>query len=349
MKPKTFILSVISLVLAALIGIGGITIIIDPLFIYHKPLFGLEPVITNERYQNAGIAKKFDFDNVIIGNSMSENFKPSDFKNCFEGTTIKLVASGSHAIDWTYILEILKNRATQPKNIVMNFDAGVLESSPYETKHYMPTYLYDDNPINDVNYLFNFSILKEHTFKTLRANKNKDIPDIDTLFVWDDGITRGKKIVLSDYDRSEIVSESPDIDAAIGLAKENINLLTPYFDSMPETDFILFFSPFSMVYWDNQIRLNKIEMWEIVCSEIFSILTNYENVHLLFWTDDEMLEIITNLDNYKDSTHYVSEISLKIVDRISNLTGKLTPENYSNEIVKFFDYIRQYDYESIFE
>lgn len=349
MKSKTFILSAISLVLVALIAIGGINIIIDPLFIYHKPLFGLKPVITSERYQNAGIAKNFEFDNVIIGNSMCENFKPSDFKNCFEGTTVKLTASGSHALDWTYILEILKSRNNQPKNIVMNFDPYILEASPYETKHYLPMFLYDNNPFNDVNYLFNFSIFKKYTFNSLLSNLNNDIQDIDTLFVWDDGVTKGKDFVLSNYERPEIVSEPPDINDAIALAKENINLLIPYFDSMPETEFILFVSPFSVVYWDNQTRLNKIEMWEKVYFEIFEILVNYENVHLLFWTDTEMLETISDLDNYKDLSHFVPEISLEIVERIDSLTGKLTSANYSDEIVKFFDYIKQYDYESIFE
>lgn len=348
MKSKTFILSAVSLVLVALLAVSGITIAIDPLFIYHKPWFGLEPVITSERYQNAGVAKNFDFDNVIIGNSMCENFKPSDFKNCFEGTTVKLTASGSHALDWTYLLKILKNKENQPKNIVMNFDDGILKASATETKHYLPTFLYDDNILNDVNYFFNFSILKDYTFKSVRANLKNDIPDIDTLFVWDHQVSKGKEFILSKYNRPDIVNTSPDIDAALNLAKENINLLIPYFESMKETDFTLFFSPFSIVYWDEQTRLNKIDLWKTAYSEICELLVEYDNVHLLCWTDDEMMNIITNLDNYKDTTHYISNVSLEIVDRISRQEGKLTKQNYIYEIEKFFDFISNYDYEQIF-
>lgn len=348
MKSKTFIISAISLALAALVVIGGINILIDPLFLYHKPLFGLEPVITNERYQNAGIARNFDFDNVIIGNSMSQNFKPSDFEKCFDGTSVKLTAAGSYAIDWVYLLEILKNRDEPPKNIVMNFDGGILESSSTEATHYLPTFLYDNNPLNDVNYLLNFSILREYTFKSVKANYNNNIPETDTLFVWDDGVTRGKKFVLMDYERPNLVYDSPDINSALKLAKENINLLIPYFESMKETEFTLFFSPFSIVYWDKQIRLNKLDLLQTVYTEIFEILIQYENVHLLFWTDKNMMDIITNLDYYKDANHYVSEVSLEIVDRIRMQNGKLTPNNYLYEINKFFDYIRNYDYEQIF-
>ena len=348
MKSKSFIISVVSLALAALIGIGGINILIDPLFLYHKPLFGLEPVITNERYQNAGVAKNFDFDNVIIGNSMSQNFKPSFFEDCFYGTTVKLTAAGSHAIDWTYILEILENRDKQPQNIIINFDPFIFDSSSTETKHYLPDYLYDNNVLNDVNYLYNFSILKDYTFKTIKANLNKSVPEIDRLFVWDDDKTKADRFVLSDFDRADKVSDSPDIEDALNLAIENVNLLIPYFESMKETDFTLFFSPFSIVYWDEQNQLNKIELWKTVYSEVCKILVNYDNIHLYLWTDDTMMDIITNLDNYRDSSHYVSEISQEIVSRIANQNGKLTPDNYLDEINKFFEFISNYDYEQIF-
>ena len=349
MKSKTFTISTIALALAALVGIGGINILIDPLFLYHKPWFGLEPVITNERYQNAGIAKNFEFDNVIIGNSMSQNFKPSFFEDCFNGTTVKLTAAGSYAIDWSYLLEILENRTKHPRNIIMNFDGGILDASATETQHYLPIFLYDNNPLNDVNYLLNFSILKEYTYKFLKTNYNNNIPDPDSLFVWDDGITtKGKDFVLRDYKRPNRVYASPNIDSVLQLAKENINLLIPYFESMKETEFTLFFSPFSIVYWDKQACLNKLDLLKTTYTEIFEILIQYQNVHLLFWTDCEMMNIITNLNNYKDATHYVSEISLEIVDRISKKYGKLTPDNYLDEINKFFKFISNYDYEELF-
>ncbi len=348
MKSKSFIISVVSLALVALIGIGGINILIDPLFLYHKPLFGLEPVITNERYQNAGIAKNFDFDNVIIGNSMSQNFKPSFFEDCFNGTTVKLTAAGSHAIDWTYLLEILENSDKQPQNIIINIDPYIFDTSATETKHYLPDYLYDNNIVNDVNYLFNFSILKDYTFKTIKANLNKSVPEIDRLFVWDDDKTKAERFALSDYDRTDKVSDSPDIEEALNLAIENVSLLIPYFESMKETDFTLFFSPFSIIYWDEQNQLNKIELWKTIYSEVCKILVNYDNIHLYLWTDDAMMDIITTLDNYRDSSHYVSEISQEIVFRITNQYGKLTHDNYLDEINKFFEFVGNYDYEQIF-
>ena len=56
-----------------------LTVIVDPFFHYHKPLASIQYQITNERYQNDGIIKHFDYDAIITGTSMTENFKTSEF------------------------------------------------------------------------------------------------------------------------------------------------------------------------------------------------------------------------------------------------------------------------------
>ena len=60
MNAKRFAKLSISLTLVMLILVAAVQIAIDPLFQYHQPWFGLKPVVTNERYQNPGIAKTFN-------------------------------------------------------------------------------------------------------------------------------------------------------------------------------------------------------------------------------------------------------------------------------------------------
>ena len=99
MNGKRFVKLSVSFTLVLLLLVGVSQITIDPLFQYHKPWFGLKPVVTDERYHNAGIAKTFDYDNVIIGNSLAENFYVSDVEKMFGGKTVKLTAAGSHTSD----------------------------------------------------------------------------------------------------------------------------------------------------------------------------------------------------------------------------------------------------------
>lgn len=66
----TIMLTIISFCVFTLI-----TVYIDPLFHYHKPLQGYGYPLDNERYQNDGITRNFEYDSITTGTSMVENFK----------------------------------------------------------------------------------------------------------------------------------------------------------------------------------------------------------------------------------------------------------------------------------
>ena len=117
MNAKRFARLSTSLTLVLLMLVAALQIAIDPLFQYHQPWFGLKPVVTDERYQNAGIAKDFDYENAIIGNSLSENFYVFDVEKTFGGKTVKLTAAGSHTSDWKYSLDILKNKSPKKYSV----------------------------------------------------------------------------------------------------------------------------------------------------------------------------------------------------------------------------------------
>ena len=67
--------------------------IVDPYFHYHKPYTNYR--LADERYINDGIARNFDYDAIIIGNSLSENFKCSQYDALFDVKSVKLPYSGS--------------------------------------------------------------------------------------------------------------------------------------------------------------------------------------------------------------------------------------------------------------
>lgn len=69
-------------------------IMIDPYFHYHKPLSFLSYRLGNQRYINNGIIKNFDYNAIITGTSMTENFKNSQFDKLFMVNSIKIPFSG---------------------------------------------------------------------------------------------------------------------------------------------------------------------------------------------------------------------------------------------------------------
>ena len=78
-SDKKWCITFLGLVIGTLIILGAITVIVDPYFHYHKPLTSLEYPLRSERqrYINDGILKNFDYNAIIVGSSMTENFKSS--------------------------------------------------------------------------------------------------------------------------------------------------------------------------------------------------------------------------------------------------------------------------------
>ena len=185
--------------------------------------------MTDERYQVAGMAKQFTFDNCILGNSLCENFKSSSFDKYYNGKTIKLSISGSVVYDWKYVLNLLKNRNGATKNNFCNIDPFALNKSDGKSYADIPQYLYDTNYINDCSYLFNFEIINKHTLRTI---KQKDIPDLDTDFLM---YSLGKDIILNNYSRPQKNEIKTDIFAEINRVEKNLSIIESCIVEMPNT------------------------------------------------------------------------------------------------------------------
>ena len=80
---KRFFASTFSMIAILLLGAAGLVIWIDPFFHYHAPFDGISYVLEDERYQNDGIARHFDYELLIIGTSMCENFRTSQAEELF--------------------------------------------------------------------------------------------------------------------------------------------------------------------------------------------------------------------------------------------------------------------------
>ena len=346
MNAKRFAKLSISLTLVMLIFIAAVQIAIDPLFQYHQPWFGLKPVVTNERYQNAGVAKTFDYENAIIGNSLSENFYVSDVEKALNGKTVKLTARGSHTSDWKYTLDILKDES--PKNILFNLDPYIMNTDPDNLKHELPKYLYDYNYLNDVNYLFNFSIINDFTYRTIRWNRGNNVPDYNKVFVWDQDKKTSREETLKHYQRPEKGSEQIDADELKTIAVSNMDNLIEYYKTMPNTQFVFFCSPFSILFWDSVNQNNGLDAWSETYLNVIGDLLNYKNVSVYFWNDQEMLDTICNLDYYRDEAHYNAEVCKMICDRILNNQGLMNQSNYQASVDQFFNFLKAYDYDAIF-
>ena len=348
MSGKKFVRISLILTTVFLVFIAAVNIAVDPLFQYHNPWFGLEPVITNERYQNAGVIKHFDFDNAVLGTSLSENFVISEVNDTFGGSSVKLTMYGSSIYNMTYQLELMKKREVKPKIIMCDMSPILFEAPNDKLKNPLPTFLYNYNPFDDGEYLWNFSILNDYTYQTVMLNANHSVPDYNTVFVSEESKNFGREKALSHYSRPKVSSGTVDTEAYLSKEKKNLALFTQYIEAMAEIEFVFFFAPVSMLYWDEQTRLNRVPTLKAAYLEACKTLTSYQNVKVYFWADNEMLEIMSDLDNYIDACHYNGQVSSEMLKRIKNIQGLINSSNYQPEVNTLFSYIETFDYEKLF-
>ena len=67
-----------------LILIIGLVVVFDPFYQYHKPLPGLKSVLTDKEYQCVGTLRNFDYDSLIVGSSVCENYNNNWFSEGFD-------------------------------------------------------------------------------------------------------------------------------------------------------------------------------------------------------------------------------------------------------------------------
>lgn len=208
-----------------------------------------------------------------------------------------------------------------------------------------PTYLYDDNLLNDVNYVFNKDVLLNDVFDGVIGYTKQGLQTVDfDRYRNDDRENYGKDVVMSTYTRQGKTTESPDQH----LSTENIEKnVIEVIQANPEVDFYLFFPPYSILYYDMLNQEGELKNHFLQEQEAIELLVKYRNVHLYSFSDD--FDLTTNFDNYLDYLHYNQNICSYITESMAEGNHLITEDNYRGYIERCREYYEIFDYESLFE
>ena len=353
-KPsnKACFFTFLALFLGLLALLGGLTAVVDPYFHYHKPLKALQYRIYNERYQNDGIGKHFDYDAIITGTSMTQNFKTSELDALFGTNAIKVPFSGGGYKEINENLARALKTHPHTRLVVRGLDYNGLmhpaDWSRYEADFY-PDYLYDSKPYNDVKYLFNKSVWFNETLYTLAYTRSGGkTTTFDAYNNWMAGRTFGKEALLSSYSRPQKVSTDAAFSDTVRetvyeTVTQNITALAAAY---PDTEFYLFFTPYSILFWDSVHQYGNLGQYLDAEKYAIELMLPYENIHLFsFFLDTD---VICNFDNYKDANHYGEWVNSQILQWMHEGHGELTAENYEEYCRQEREFYTSYDYDAIF-
>ena len=318
---KRFMMGIVLVLLLCV----GITVLFDPFYQYHKPLPGLKAVLNDKEYQCVGSLKNFDYDSVIAGSSVTENYNNKWFDEGFDCTTIKAARSYGGTADLCYLLDIAF-RKQELKYVFYNLDPSSLSAEPVTTYESTgcPMYLYDDNHFNDLQYWLNKDVLFEKIPYMLAQSFIGDYEEGNS-YNWAQWKTFSEDMILSQYYRKNEVADmksgfySKELDG-------NLVLLKAQIENHPETVFKVFVPPYSLLWWDNIYRTGETEEYLYNLEKAMETLLVYENVEVYFFMNDR--EIVSDLNNYMDLLHFSDDVNKYICDSLIAGTHRVTTDNY---------------------
>lgn len=324
--------------------------VVDPYFHFHKPYDFIKYRLYDERYINDGINRHFEYDAIVTGTSMSQNFKPSEIDELFGTTCIKQSFSGAGYMELSQNLERALQRNENLKTIIWTMDYNALiRPKDWSTYDEYPTYLYDENIFNDVSYIFNKSVWYHGVLTNLVKTITKEpSTTFDEYSAWEK--ETGLEFILRMYDRNDIDHNLPSelTEEEAQMVYDNVKTnMVDLVNQYPDTVFYIFYSPYSICYWD-ELKLSDTMARQLQAEQIATeLLLECPNVKL--YNFYEQYDVITNVDNYRDKEHYASWINSQILEWIAEDVGLVTKDNYQERLSKEYAYYSSYDYDSIYE
>lgn len=359
LNTKQFNIIVITLTILLFTLVSVLVIVVDPCFHYHIPLNGHSYPIFDGRYQNNGIVKNFQYNAIITGTSMTENFRTSEMNELFDVDAVKVCYAGGtyHEISDNLVIALECN--SDIKTVVWGIDYNTMlmdKNRPFpaiaENGYQYPWYITDDNYFNDINYLVNKNmVLRSINIMAVRGNGVL----FDTAYYWGDTMEFGKQPVFKSLE-SSFNNPNRIIDIKNTLSDENVTKLldninqniTAVAQKHPNVDFYLFIPPYSICFWDYISKTTGIEQCIEILQRTSEELLKCDNIKLFaFWNNYDM---ITDFDLYADIYHYSPEVNSRILYWMSeeNDSYFITKDNYQeywNEMWKFYS---NYDYQSLY-
>ena len=316
---------------------------VDPFFHYHAPDPAGE-VWFDQRAQSAGLLRTQDYDTVFMGSSLAANFRAQWFDVYYGGKTVKVSLPNGSFAEFTTALDYAFSKQ-EVQRVIFGLDPNLLARDAAEAPDALPEHLYDDDPLNDGAYLLNKDVLMRSFYTALKKLRG-ETQALTDAFLWDGNVYFSREIAIAAYERPEKSGETAPADAFLAAGRENLAYVTGWLEDHPDTEFLFYFSPYSILFWDKMDRLGQAEAMLTLLEEATATLLAYPNAELHFYMADP--DIITDLDAYADHIHMAGAVTYRMAQAMPTGEYRLTAENRTEVLDGLRTFVVNYDYESIF-
>lgn len=334
---------------ADLLFVAAVVWCFDPFYQYHEPFLGLEAVLNDRDNQMVGTVRNFQYDSLLVGSSVAENFDTDNLKEQY-GDVLKVIRASGSMADLLYYVEMAEQEHML-QDIFWCLDIFALDASTEVTlyREDIPRYLHTDMVWDDIPYLFNKEILLEKIpamiVSSLKGNNTGG-----QAYNWAAGKVFGADTAMRAYERPvglpDEVAQTKVSGTYAQLVRENVKLLREQIVEHPEIRYHFIFPPYSMLWWDCAWVNGQEEERFFVLEEVIPMLLSCDNVEIFFFQGEE--DIICNLDYYMDMIHYSPMINQWMLESLDDGKNRLDEENYAETLQKQRELTRQIHQEKIY-
>ncbi len=304
-----------------------LVILLDPYIYYHRSIL-LKQVYDRSTAQIPGVLKHFEYDTVLFGSSMTQNFNIAEINRFLNCRSVKATSAGLSAETFSKYFETAKQFNEQNfQRCLLGVD--IFAFSKNDVRLWEPyKYLYS-RKLFPVEYFFSQDtaeavsemLLTNLTLKFDRISRHQ--VNADMMFSNKPRYTYSRKYLERDVRR---LRRSPaPVDSS---TYKNLHThLFKHVQDNPDIQFDLFMPPYSIYFWcllrEQGQLADYLKVRDLIAREVAA----YPNVRLHDFQSD--FSIVCNLENYKDVTHFSPAVNTVILRQISSSRRCFTPEEFA--------------------
>jgi hypothetical protein len=330
-RPYLFIL--LASCFTLVIGAGATNVLVDPFRFYHAPWFDIG-FSDNQRFQNPGLARTMDYENVLIGTSHTEPFITSELDEALGGKSLNLSISGSLISEQALMLEQVL-RQGKVKRVLweinypsFSFGSGVSDPATF------PWFLFRPTAETPFRYLVSWDTFQE----SLSALGGERAASLDQLHRWDLEASFGADRVLANWDFMTrrwndelrafwaIYAVNPE-DLARVVSEEIEGLVRQH----PGVRFDLLLVPSTLYDYANDLQVapDRLDKRLLLRHETARLARTWPNAHAWDFQGDSWL--VNDLSHYKDMDHFGQGVIRELLNRLAVPEAASSPEQVEQE------------------
>lgn len=304
-----------------------VTYIVDPFFQYRVRD---NEYMINCEYAAPGLIKNYDYDTLMIGSSMTQNFDMDKFADEMNCKPLHIAIAGMTEEDMTEYLQ-LAVRTCKAKTYYLCIDMPYFA---YDGESRIVPYLMKDDILSKLRYAFSFENIMRYTPVDIAlkayAMTGRELPEsykyrmgVDRFGYTGHQYEYGKEYVLEGYELgNEEVAEIETEDLysrMIGKVDAFLERVSKCGDSC-----VFFFPPYSALYWWEARRDGYYNTY----LDVKQYMIRKMNAFGAKVYDFQVArEVIGELDNYRDVSHYSPVVNDWMTECFATGEYRLTDED----------------------